>query len=249
MVACDENGNGAIGKVMAKVVWPDDLTFKDQLEGSAIGNYAPIIQDAVNKGLLTTTDQQDIITQIDTRAVCKLYKAVYVMDNCYPAGWYDVTATACSDYCGCGCLVTPNSFEYYSIVAVDLDFSAVDYGPITVLNEKKVAGDDVMTTSGMPTVQNLGNDKMNIKIAATDMTGVCGDMTTIIPASAQSAFPDTTSKKALSTTGTVFETCLKCEKPTKIDFFVTPPLNTCSAAYSGTVVVTGIDATATCPQI
>lgn len=71
--------------------------------------------------------------------------------------------------------VTPvtNTFEYLSVVALELDFSAVNWGTINVGQENLITGDNVMNgpNSTTPTVRNAGNDRAKIMVNSTPLTG------------------------------------------------------------------------------
>jgi len=242
-VVCNPNGATDIKTVKSKVSWPSPSIKYAESYGSEETNYANILQQAVDAKLLSTTERDDILNKIEVKKLCKLYATPFTLDNCDPAGMYGVTTTACD---GSGCRTMENSFEYIGIVAVNVDFTSVNYGPISVNNEKTVFGDTVMETAGTappvkPSVQNLGNDPMDVIISATDMTGDCGGIPVVIPASVQIGKVDDEPVQHLSNVGVCYATQLACEAPVPITFTLTPPVGTCATSYSGgTVTVTGV---------
>lgn len=244
-VVCDPNGASDIQTQKARVTWPNGVTYVENF-GSVESNYANILQQAVDAGLIQSSDRDLILNKIDVQKLCKLYATPFTLDNCDPHGTYSVLSTAC-DKCGCGCTPLANTFEYMSIVAVDVDFTGVNYGSISVGNAKTVPGNSVMETVAtappvMPTVQNLGNDPMDVKISATDMVGDCGGISSVILANAQTAKVGALSAMALSNSGVCFDANLACEAPAPIEFVLTPPLGTCASTngYQGSLTVTGV---------
>ncbi|MFH1835580.1 MAG: hypothetical protein ABH851_05280, partial [Methanobacteriota archaeon] len=143
VVACDENGQDDIQMVHVGVAWPSPSTDTHESDGVKITNQATvegILQDAVDQGLITEAQRDDILVEIFSEQVCNLYKEEVVLDNCDPSGMYTVTAVAC-DHCGAASDPFMNDFEYISIVSVDIDFTGLNYGLISVGIEKKIPGD------------------------------------------------------------------------------------------------------------
>ena len=256
IVACDPNGNSDIKTVRAMLNWTNNTKTETKTAavatlGSSCTSGKQALKNATDAGLLTLAECNEILDTINIYKLCKLYKATFTLDNCDTSGWYHVTATACDD-CGCGCVPETNSFFYKSIVAVDIDFTKVNYGPISVGNPQTVPGNSIMQTPGvalpvLPTVQNIGNDPMDVIISATDMAGSCGGVPVSIPASAQTAKVDGEPKQALSTTGVCFDTNLMCEMPAPIEFVLTAPAGTCTSTYTGSLTVTGTKTCTTTP--
>jgi hypothetical protein len=245
VVACDQNGQDDIQMVHVGVAFPNQDSHESDAVKITGTEVTTVLQAAVDADLISQARMDELINNITSDNLCNLYREQVTLDNCDPAGMYLVTAVAC-DNCGAASVPYENMFEYLSIVAVDIDFTSLNYGLISVGIEKKIAGDIIMDPLGIappvkPTVQNLGNDPMYVKIAASDMTADCGGgLTGTIPANAQSAMVDSGPKKSLSNAGKNFqEVCMGCEDPQLIDFFVTPPTGTCAGQYSGTVTVTG----------
>jgi len=101
------------------------------------------------------------------------------MDPCQNAEIYDVyvTATDMEGNTTTGPVAANNQvglhnqFEYLSATALVIDFTSINWGNINVGAENLITGDNDITTANAPTVQNLGNDRAEIQLYATPMTG------------------------------------------------------------------------------
>ena len=247
LIVCDKAGASDIGSTHSTLTYPNPPgTFLTQEVNTPVTvGIDAILTNATNTGLITSAQKADIKRDINTNKNCSMYKHTYTLDNCDPAGMYGVTAWSCND-CGCGpdCTGVSNQFQYISIVAADVDFTSLNYGAITGGNPKTVAGDCDMSTPNAPTVQNLGNDPMDVVIAATDMIGFCGNNplrpVTILANKQTAKIDHVDGQQTLSCSGTCFDVNLMCEQPAKITFVLTAPTGTCATAYSGNITVTGV---------
>jgi hypothetical protein len=86
-----------------------------------------------------------------------------------PSGMYMVTAIAQDANSLTGTL--DNFFEYLPLTAFEADFTSVDYGNVKLNTEKIINGDLVWdpSASTMPTIRNVGNTRMNLKVWQDDM--------------------------------------------------------------------------------
>ena len=87
-----------------------------------------------------------------------------------PAGDYKVRVFA-QDTAGNSSVVLENYYEYLPFTGYEVDFSAVDYGEVLLNVHKKISGDRNFdpSDSDRPTVRNIGNTRLNMKVAQDDM--------------------------------------------------------------------------------
>ena len=87
-----------------------------------------------------------------------------------PAGDYKVRVFA-QDTAGNSSDVLQNYYEYLPFTGYEVDFSAVDYGEVLLNVHKKISGDRDFdpSNSDRPTVRNIGNTRLNMKVAQDDM--------------------------------------------------------------------------------
>lgn len=84
-----------------------------------------------------------------------------------PAGLYTVKVFA-QDRAGNNSTTLQNQFEYLPLTNFEKDFSSVSYGQVMLNTDKKVAG-DLAWGNNVPSIRNLGNTRLYIKIAQDDM--------------------------------------------------------------------------------
>lgn len=178
---------------------------------------------------------------------CTGYLGTFNMSCSDPAGNYTVNVTVTDN--GSLSNSTVNIFEYQSIISLAIDFNAVNFGAVDPGNRSEVYGDGVMETpTGTTgpgwggdvnaTVQNRGNDPMNVSIIASAMAG---GTTTPIPASALKANVSELGEQSLGTVQ-VWSTELESNERDKIDFALVVPAGTLPGSYTGTITITGIRA-------
>ena len=86
-----------------------------------------------------------------------------------PAGSYKVVVTAL-DKSGNLSVARENTFEYLALTKYEVDFTSVAYGDVMLNTHKKISGDrNFILGDGNPTVRNLGNTRLNMKVAQDDM--------------------------------------------------------------------------------
>jgi hypothetical protein len=91
-----------------------------------------------------------------------------------PSGDYK-TAVAAQDKAGLAGTLE-NSFKYLELVAFEIDFDHLDYGAMRLNDKKIVSGDPIFSPDdGLPTVRNIGNTRLEIKIKQDD-TGLGQDI-------------------------------------------------------------------------
>jgi len=92
------------------------------------------------------------------------------MDPCQPSLIYRAEISA-TDLEGNTSPKLLNNFEYLCVVALELDFTSINWGTINVGRENLVTGDNNMGTPAYPTVKNTGNNRAMLSLNATAMTG------------------------------------------------------------------------------
>jgi len=97
------------------------------------------------------------------------YEATFHLNCTTPDGSYTVEVTATDK----GGLTGTNTgtFTVGKTCALDIDFSSVDFGAINPGSNSTVAGDDNMGTPNAPTIKNIGNVNMDVKMNITDTSG------------------------------------------------------------------------------
>ena len=84
-----------------------------------------------------------------------------------PAGNYTVKVFA-QDKAGNNSVVLENQFEYLPLTSFEKDFTNVSYGQVMLNTDKKIAG-DLTWGNSIPSIRNLGNTRLWMKIAQDDM--------------------------------------------------------------------------------
>lgn len=124
-----------------------------------------------NLPVFNTGYDYDEICNSDTGELVKLTAAVYCADKeiSYedPSGDYRVLAVA-QDKVGLqGTL--ENFFKYLPVTAFEKDFTAVNYGNVKLNTHKIISGDISWVTPDKPTVRNVGNTRLSMKVMQDDM--------------------------------------------------------------------------------
>ena len=117
----------------------------------------------------------DQICNRDTGALMKDTALVYCKGTSLkwedPAGDYHVKIHAV-DKAGAKSVVQDNYFQYMPLTAFEVDFSNVNYGTVKIDTAKFISGDlyfDEQGNSDKPTVRNVGNTRLQMKVKQDDM--------------------------------------------------------------------------------
>ena len=184
-------------------------------------------RDAYKEGLLTK-EQMDEINALIADGTAWIYIENNTFNCSDPAGNYTVCVQAFDNESVYDCLA--NTFEYVSVVALRIDFNAVNYGDIKPNETSWVSPG---------TVNNDGNDPMDIVIEAWNMTSSGGD---VIPASQLDAAilvqPPVEHWLALPP-GVDFDVDIPGCGSVPINFSLHVPLGTPPGDYSGYIRLTG----------
>jgi len=162
------------------------------------------------------------------------------MGSHQPAVTYTVEAVS-TDNIGSTGEKTINTFDYLSIVALNMDFTTVNFGNIKAGQSNRVLGDTDPLTANRPSVKNEGNDPGMIQLCYTKMVNAEGKF-----------ISDFDGRLGAST----YWTLMKANTPTilldadgdptllppctwtQLDLSVEPPIGTMGGAYTGSVTVT-----------
>jgi hypothetical protein len=208
---------------------------------------------AVASGQISQALADDINTEI-SKGEALIYKYEAQIDTHQPAGIYTVEVYA-TDKGGQTSIKIQNTFEVYSTLAFAIDFDMVDWGPIKPLTMDTVSGNEVMEpmlnppgeNANPPTIKNLGNDPLSLKLHFEPMIGVVqgkeitdfdatfmGVMIDPIPAC---TWVDWVNDVDPAVSPVKLERCHE----TQIDFSVHPPSTVTTDTYKGKVHITVID--------
>lgn len=84
-----------------------------------------------------------------------------------PAGLYKVVTYA-QDKGGNFSNFLENYFEYLALTGFEKDFTNVNYGDVVLSTPKKISG-NLTWGDGIPSIRNIGNTRLNMKVAQDDM--------------------------------------------------------------------------------
>jgi hypothetical protein len=143
-----------------------------------------------------------------------------------------------------------NYFEFLSIVSLYIDFSGVNWGPLTMGRTNWVLGDMDPMTTARPTVWNVGNDPGQLRVTNTPLVGVehgkqildfdvrldqiCCHTGEVV-CEGYVEYPANTPTLVTDDKGNNVLLC-PCN-PTQIDFSVHPPIGLPSDVYKGQVTL------------
>jgi hypothetical protein len=171
-VVSDPHGIADITAAYGDVYHPDG-SLKVQVH-LAMETDAAVIQSAINYAYATgqiDAATMDNLEYLIEKHLATLWWGCFLYEVHQPAGTYTVNAWAV-DQSGGQSQPLINEFEMYSIVVLDIDFAAVNYGAILPTSDKWVGGDDTFSQGdGRPTVWNRGNDPAKLYVNSTQMTG------------------------------------------------------------------------------
>ncbi|WOF15930.1 VWA domain-containing protein [Methanoplanus sp. FWC-SCC4] len=194
-IVFDEEDAGNVSVVAADVYHPDNELLanteyelkKYQINLKNIGNddeAKELVMDADAAGLINfkdgyslkglnddSQDPESSVLYYLNKGTADVWKGTAVIHYCQPAGEYLVSVRAL-DRNSNPSLPLNNIFYYRPVGGVEFDFVSVDYGNATVLENKWATGNTIFETGdGLPTVRNIGNIPVRIKIVRQDSMG------------------------------------------------------------------------------
>ncbi|MCW7074440.1 MAG: hypothetical protein OCU24_01125 [Candidatus Methanospirare jalkutatii] len=157
------------------------------------------------------------------------YEATLNLTCTTPDGNYtvEVTATDSGELTG----TNTSTFTVGITCALEIDFSSVDFGAIDPGNSSNVTGDNDMGTPNAPTIKNIGNVNMDVKMNITDTSGP------------EALFPNNTSStvkevtKTLTTMLQSFGISIAPGEATAADYELSVPAGTMHGDYAGTLTI------------
>jgi len=157
------------------------------------------------------------------------YEATLHLKCTTPDGSYTVEVTATDK----GGLTGTNTgtFTVGITCALKIDFSSVNFGAIDPGNSSTVTGDDDMGTPDAPTIKNIGNVNMDVKMNITDTSGP------------EALFPNNTNgtvktvTKTLTTTAVSFGISIAPVEATAANYGLSVPAGTMHGSYAGTLTI------------
>ncbi|MCK4269787.1 MAG: hypothetical protein KAW93_04830 [Methanogenium sp.] len=185
-IVCDEEDGGDLSLVSAYVYHPNNTyfdpdmwdLFKYQIMLDNIGHGAAVqalAQDAYEAGLITipsgytwTGDDGTSVMYRLGKGTADVWMGTEVIHYCQPAGNYTVIARAVDRNSNPAADLT-NIFNYLEVPCAEFDFESVDYGSVSICVNKWATGNTIFNTAdGLPTVRNIGNVPINVKVVRQD---------------------------------------------------------------------------------
>lgn len=162
-VATDPDGLNDIATVNYKVTGPCGKIWKGCL--APCGDFSDV-QAAENANLICWNpeyDIDDVAYELNDCSTAGVFCKEIVIGYCDPAGEYTVEVWAL-DIGGMQSVPLVNEFTMLRLACCQYDFSSINWGTIKLGGHQLVSGDKDMNTPNRPTVQNLGNVDINIKV-------------------------------------------------------------------------------------
>ncbi|MDP3917100.1 MAG: hypothetical protein Q8Q42_02320 [Nanoarchaeota archaeon] len=162
----DRDPNGGLLKYQVQA---HEGNFSDALHVQFMENC---ILDAVNAGLITQQEGDEIYYNLFSQPEWNLYAVHLPMLYHQPAGMYEVEARA-TDLRSDVSDKLSTSFEWVSTVAMEVDFQdGLDYGTLQPSVYKVIQGDyNMVSGDGKPTVKNEGNERVKLSIESSSLLG------------------------------------------------------------------------------
>ena len=186
-IVADEQGLSTIATVKAWVKQPNSQPFcradlggpyvltsqynPETPTGSANAKARFQAADAIGLTTYNTAmgiDYAEVMQELNNGSA-EVYCGDFPLNYEDPAGDYLVEVKAQDNDTNWGTL--DNKFDYVAVAGFDVDFTNIDYGTITIGDEKMVDGNGIFSASdGLPTVRGIGNMKLNLTVEQDKMT-------------------------------------------------------------------------------
>jgi hypothetical protein len=183
-VVTDEEDNGDVGQVYADVyhpyLSPEKGSFKYEVPFRKVDKFEvgiPAFIAAYKAGLIRFNEGHNFETVLQQLEKCTadVWMGEADLDYHQPAGMYKVLTIAI-DQSDNPSEPLENHFLYVPVAAIEIDFTAVNYGNCIICKNKWIAGDTIFQTPPAPapspnpaTVRNIGNTNVKIQVHETDM--------------------------------------------------------------------------------
>jgi hypothetical protein len=196
-----------------------------------------VLAEALNQNVITQAEYDNYHYILDpAKRQAKIFKVPNTLDNHDEPGTYTVWFKVVDKQSRLSILEHP--IEYMTILGIELDFAAINYGNIIPGVEKVVSGNEVLSDGdGYPTIKNQGNVPIQVRVSSTDLTEPLYGQT--ISAVNLSVELLGTHVYDLSGNGQVVpgQAFLQPCTPTQIDFDIKAPVGTAQGIYSGTISI------------
>jgi hypothetical protein len=248
-VVSDPNGKADIGAVFEYLINTTGIQGAEKTTTAITvqSEWEAILLDALNQKVITQAEYDDLLWKLDPlKLQATMFKVQNTLTNHDLPGVYTVKIKA-TDNGGATSIATA-PFDYVALKALELDFSDINYGPISVNSPKWVAGNPVFTVGGdgKPTLKNQGNTPLQVKINASDLvSSVTTDLTY-----GQKILAEYLSVELLGQhvnnilengpglkTPVVLDGFLQPCTPTQISFDIRAPIGTGSGTYKGSMTI------------
>ncbi len=166
----EDNGNVKLG--FADVYHPDG-SFKYQVnfvkvvpQTTGISKFsAALAAGLVKLGPDKTAAQ--VLNDLE-KGTAAVWRGEAMIDYCQMDGDYSVLVQAIDQNDNYSPVLT-NTFNYVPVACGEFDFTQVDYASVAINRPVWRAGDTIFGTADKPTVRNIGNTKIRVKVNQTDM--------------------------------------------------------------------------------
>ncbi|EHQ34314.1 hypothetical protein [Methanoplanus limicola] len=185
-IVCDEEDGGDLSLVSAYVYHPDNAYFdpdmweelKYQVMLTNIGHDNCAVTNAtaayeagliqLASGYTWNGDNGTAVMYRLGKGTADVWMGTAEIHYCQPAGDYEVVVRAV-DRNSNPAINLINIFNYLEVPAAEFDFSSVNYGSTSVCTNKWTTGNTVFSIGdNLPTVRNIGNVPVNVKIIRQD---------------------------------------------------------------------------------
>ncbi|MGB9175699.1 MAG: hypothetical protein WCB46_03060 [Methanoregula sp.] len=171
-VVFDEEDNGGVKLTFADISNPDG-TFKYSVNfvkvvprNTGIAKYnAAVAAGLVKVGTGRTT--ASVLNDLE-KGTAAVWRGEAYIDYCQMDGDYTVIVKAIDQNDNYSPELV-NTFLYVPVACGEFDFTAFDYGNVSINKNVWRAGDTIFGTTAAPTVRNIGNTRIRIKINQSDM--------------------------------------------------------------------------------
>ena len=237
-----------------QIMWDGDIDMDGDCTGDTAMSVA--LPDLDSQGRIAYGPGMDLTSVLYDLRYDKqiMLELVGYMDCHQPAVVYTVEAVATDDG---GSTSSPviNTFDYLSIVALQIDFDTVgvQWEGVEIAQWNYLLGDENMATPERPTVKNVGNDPAMLMVNATPLVGVVNGKTIELFDAELDEKDETTgditkwgridfpadedwviTDKDYPTTPIILPPC----HPTQLDLSVHPPAGILQDTYVGSMTLT-----------
>jgi len=170
-VVNDTEDNGDVKIVSADVYHPDG-SFKYQIILAPLDRVTGLAKlDAAQSAGLITFGAGFSFTEVRfevDKQTAKVWYGKADLDYHQMGGDYKVKVMAIDNNDNPSVPLN-NTFNYVPTNCFEIDFTSVNYGSVSISKRKVIAGDTNFGTADFPTVRNIGNTDIKIKVKQDDM--------------------------------------------------------------------------------